>query len=65
MLSRGESESIAAVRGAWKEQLVATLRLNPMFTSEQVETIRKELDKFRDLSDVDRDALREVVAKAK
>jgi integrase len=64
-ISLFESESVAAVKDAWKEQLTATLRLNPMFSPQQVETIRKELDKFRDLSDVDWDAMRLIAERTK
>jgi len=64
-LALAESEALVAVKDAWKEQLVATLRLNPLFTPGQIEIVRKELDKFRDLSDVDWEAMRALVERVK
>ena len=64
-LSLTETEPIGAAKQQWKAQLIASLRLNPSLTSTQVDMISKELDKFRDLSEVDWDTIKAVAEGAK
>jgi integrase len=48
----------------WRQQVIASLRLNPNLTPAAIDAISKDLDKFRDLSDVDWDAIRAVAGQA-
>jgi integrase len=48
----------------WKQQLIASMRLNPNLTPAQVDVLSKDLDRFRDLSEVDWDAIRTVASQA-
>ena len=48
----------------WKQQLVASLRLNSNLTPAAIDAIIKDLDKFRDLNEVDWDAIRTVASQA-
>jgi integrase len=48
----------------WKQQLIAGLRLNPSLPPAAIDAITKSLDRFRDLSEVDWDAIQVVAGQA-
>jgi len=64
-LSLSETESTESLKQQWKQQFLGMLSLNPNMRPDQIEVVRQQLDKFRDLNDVDWEAMRTLVEKVK